>query len=76
MDEIRILQLGEEDWGGIYTLPDGVLLEYTEVFQEIPRKPYDMFFLDRNPLEEEIDLLFQAAKAYTLFVTEIGRAHV
>lgn len=70
MDEVRILQLGEEDWREIYTVPNNVSLDHADVFQELPEKPYDMFFLDRNPLEEEIGLLFQAVKAYTLFVTD------
>lgn len=70
MDEIRILQLGQEDWRKIYALPEGVALDYAEAFRELPEKPYDMFFLDRNPLDEEIELLFQGAKAYTLFVTD------
>ena len=70
MDEIRILQLGQEDWRKIYALPEGVALDHAEAFRELPEKPYDMFFLDRNPLDEEIELLFQGAKAYTLFVTD------
>lgn len=70
MDEIRILQLGEEDWRGIYILPEGVILDHVDVFRELPKKPYDVCFLDRNPLDEEIELLFQGIKAYTLFVTD------
>ena len=72
MEEIRILQLGEEDWNRIYELPSWIHLDYQESFCEPPWKPYDMFFLDRPPLEEEIEPLYRAAKAYTLFVTEKG----
>ena len=54
MEEIRILQLGEEDWNRIYELPSWIHLDYQESFCEPPCKPYDMFFLDRPPLEEEI----------------------
>lgn len=34
------------------------------------QKQYDMFFLDRTPLEEEIEPLYQTIKAYTLFITK------
>lgn len=70
MEEIRILQLGKEDWNRIYELPSWIHLDYQESFCEPPEKPYDLFFLDRLPLEEEIEPLYQAVKAYTLFVTE------
>lgn len=70
MAEIRILQLGEEDWNDIYELPSGIHLDYRESFCEPPEKPYDLFFLDRLPLEEEIEPLYKSVKAYTLFVTE------
>ncbi|RAZ24266.1 accessory Sec system protein Asp2, partial [Klebsiella oxytoca] len=66
----RILQLGEEDWNDIYELPSGIHLDYRESFCEPPEKPYDLFFLDRLPLEEEIEPLYKSVKAYTLFVTE------
>ena len=62
MEEIRILQLGEEDWNRIYTLPQWVRLDHVEHFRENTEKrktdkPYDMFFLDRTPQEEEISSL-------------------
>ena len=69
MAKIQILQLGDEDWKEIYTLPEGVSLDYADELTEPPKKAYDMFFLDRNLLEEEIEQIFRAAKAYTLFVT-------
>ena len=82
MEEIRILQLGKENWNNVYTLPEWVHLDYVECFgkeeaevgeekrPKKPMKPYDMFFFDRTPLEEEIKPLYQAIKAYTLFVTK------
>ena len=69
MAKIQILQLGNEDWNEIYTLPEGVTLDYAEEFIEPPEKAYDLFFLDRNLLEEEIRQVYRSAKAYTLFVT-------
>lgn len=70
MAKIRILQLGEEDWNERYTLPETVLLNHADVLREPPEKPYDMFFLDRDPSEEETELLYRMVKAYTLFVTD------
>lgn len=70
MEKIRILQLGKEDWNKIYELPPGIHLDCVGQFTKLPEKPYDLFFLDRIPREEEIDPLYQAVKAYTLFITE------
>ncbi|MCI8712118.1 MAG: accessory Sec system protein Asp2 [Ruminococcus sp.] len=80
MEEIRILQLGKKNWNNVYTLPGWVHLDHVEFFGRVedgeekkPKKstkPYDMFFFDRTPLEEEIEPLYQAIKAYTLFITK------
>ena len=70
MDEIHILQLGEEDWNGVYDLPEGVFWDYIDNFKKAPKVLYDICFLDRTPLEEEIKPLYQTVKAYTLFVTD------
>lgn len=70
MDEIHILQLGEKDWNDLYTLPETVYLDHINTFSKTALKSYDLFFLDRTPLEEEINPLYEAVKAYTLFVTE------
>lgn len=70
MDEIHILQLGEKDWNDLYTLPETVYLDHIDIFSKTALKSYDLFFLDRTPLEEEINPLYEAVKAYTLFVTE------
>ena len=53
LDEIRILQLGEKDWNGVYDLPESVCLEYADNFKNASKTLYDMCFLDRTPLEEE-----------------------
>lgn len=70
MAEIHVLQLGEENWNSVYELPLGVQLDFVVSFKKVPKQQYDLFFLDRIPFEEEIDLLFHAIKAYTLFITE------
>ena len=70
MDEIRILQLGTEDWNKRYQLPKHARLTYAPEFTKAPKKPYDIVFLDRQPKKEEYDALFHATRAYTLFVTE------
>ncbi len=75
MEEIRILQLGDEDWNIVYTLPQWVRLDYAEHLDESPGKkeagrPYDLCFLDRTPREEEMVSLYEMAKVYALFITE------
>lgn len=70
MDEIKILQLGNEDWSVKYRLPEGVSLRYEKKLEEVPKKRFDLVFLDRMPFEEEIGLLDQSTKPYTLFVTD------
>lgn len=69
MDEIRILQLGKEDWSKCYKLPQGVCFEHPEVLSEAPQKPYDIVFLDRPLLEGELEPLQEAVTTYALFVT-------
>ena len=69
MAEIGILQLGMTDWNEVYIMPDNVVLDHTDVLEKPLQKPYDMFFLDRTPTDKEIELLYPAVKAYTLFVT-------
>ncbi len=70
MDKIRILQLGNDNWRDQYRLPENTKFVYTSHFSELPEKPYDIVFLDRQPVDEECDLLQKATRAYTLFVTE------
>lgn len=70
MAEIHILQLGKVDWNQIYKIPTGVHLEYADCFVETPKMPYDLLFLERLPMEEEIKPLYQAAKTYTVFFTD------
>lgn len=70
LDVIRALQLGKEDWSKHYNLPGNVNLYYTDVFEEAPQRPFDIVFIDRPLLDEELKPLQKATKAYTLFVTE------
>lgn len=70
MSEIRVLQLGNEDWNELYEIPKNVLLEYRDSFTEAAEKCYDAVFWDREPQAAEIEALYQSTKAYTLFVTE------
>ncbi len=70
MDEIRVLQLGNEDWNKKYKLPAGISLSYAESFLEAPKKSFDLVFLDRVPYEEEFGPLYKASKAYALYVTD------
>ena len=69
-EKIRVLQLGTQDWNEKFTLPENVRLKYVERFEAIPKKPYDVVFLERELYPEEIRLLYKATKAYTLYVTE------
>lgn len=70
MDEIRALQLGGEDWNDLYNIPENVDLSCYDYFIDVPKKPYDIVFLNKTPIKEEIETLMQATKAYTLFITE------
>jgi accessory secretory protein Asp2 len=70
LDRIRVLQLGNKDWNEIYSLPQDVSIDYSETLTKAPKNPYDMVFLDRAPLKEELAPLYRGTKAYCLFVTE------
>ena len=70
MDKIYALQLGKKDWREIYTLPEMVEFDYRKELKRKPKRLYDLVFLDRTPMEREIDFLHSATRAYTLFVTE------
>lgn len=69
-EKIRILQLGTQDWNNVYQIPEYVSLTFVEHFEDIPKKPYDMFFWARDLQEDEIDALHKSVKAYTCYVTE------
>ncbi len=70
MAEIHILQLGMTDWNEVYRIPEEATLYHAETLEEPLEKTYDMCFLDRTPVGKEIEFLYRAVKAYTLFVTE------
>lgn len=69
-EEIRILQLGTEDWNNCYQLPDYVELTFAREFTKAPKRAYDLVFADRPVKAEELKELCKATKAYTLYVTE------
>jgi len=68
-DEIRILQLGTEDWNNCYHLPGYVELTFAEEFLEAPKQAYDLVFVDRPIKKTELNALCKATKAHTLYVT-------
>ncbi len=70
MNEIRVLQLGTENWKKQYRLPEYVRWVYASEFTRASAKLYDMVFLDRQPREEEYAALDASTRAYTLYVTE------
>lgn len=70
MNNIQILILAEKhSWENI-SVPEEVVLEHRFVIDELPEKTYELVILDRTPTPQECDILHQATKAYTLFVTE------
>lgn len=70
LDEIKVLQLGTEDWSRKYELPACLLFSFEVWEEEPPKKPYDLVFVDRGLEDEEVAYLQQATKAHALFVTE------
>lgn len=69
-EEIRILQLGTEDWNTCYHLPDDVELTFSEEFIKAPKLAYDLVFVDRSIKDSELSALCMATKAHTLYVTD------
>ncbi len=69
-EKIRILQLGNEDWNECFKVPDNLELEWSLCFDKDVKGTYDLVFIDRLVLENELELLNKATKAYTLFVTD------
>lgn len=65
-----MLQLGEQDWSEIYTIPEGVDFYHIELFEKAPKKVFDLVFVDRILKEEEIMPLHKAAKADCFFLME------
>lgn len=70
LDKIRVLQLGNRDWSRSFRLPENVSFYYMDTFESAPKKPYDIVFIERGLLDEELAPLHKATKAYTLFVVE------
>lgn len=70
LDGTRVLQLGDRDWSSIYKLPEKIRFYHIDFFEKVPKKPYDIIFVDRVLSNSEVKLLHKATKAYTLFITE------
>ena len=70
MDEIRILQLGTKDWRTQYRIPSGAAFDYENIDTSDKAGMYDLVFLERCPVEEEMEVLYRLTKSYTLFVIE------
>lgn len=69
LNKIRILQLGDCDWGKTYSLPADIEIVY-EADQEKENKLFDLVFLDRIVSAQELQWLKMVTKAYCLYVTE------
>lgn len=69
-EEIRILQLGTEDWNNYFQLPENVELTFAEKFTKAPKLAFDLVFVDRPIKAEELSALCKATKAHTLYVTD------
>ena len=69
-DEIKILQLGTEDWKNNYHIPPYLKLTFSEEFCDESNVMFDLVFADRPIKETELDALCKVTKAYTLYVTE------
>lgn len=70
MNEVRILQLGEENFGMMYEMPKTISYHYARTLEEPPRITYDLVILDRMPEKRELFYLEGAVKAYCLYATD------
>ena len=51
MDDIRILQLGEEDWGLSYQIPGGIRIYHEKPELRRAGDAFELVFWDREPRE-------------------------
>lgn len=70
MDDIRILQLGEEDWGLSYQIPGGIRIYHEKPELRRAGDAFELVFWDREPREQELENLRNVTKAYTLYLVE------
>lgn len=70
MDEIRILQLGPENFKNHYEIPAETDFSYEKIDTSAKAKMYDLVFLARSPQVEELPILYRLTRTYTLFVIE------
>lgn len=69
MAEIRLLLLGNEDWNIKYQIPEGLKVDFIQLFNERPEDDYDLIFVDRELVPVEVILLHECAKTYLLYFT-------
>ncbi len=70
MDEIRILQLGPENFKNSCQIPAGTNFTYEKIDTSAKAKMYDLVFLTRSPYTEELPILYRLTRTYTLFAIE------
>lgn len=71
MEEIKVLQVGADDWSRIYALPDRIEFTYTARFEkEEGALSYDIVFVDGKITDNEAQDLYEVTKAYTFYVTD------
>lgn len=70
LNVIKILQLGTKNFNEIYTLPDYLENHFVEEFVDVPKKQYDLVFVDRILADDEVKRLYKVTKAYTVYVMD------
>lgn len=68
--EIKVLQLGEKDWRTIYNIPSNLEYSFFEKFNDENNIFYDVTFIDKELSDDEIEVLYEKVKSYTLFVLD------
>ncbi|MEE0685388.1 MAG: accessory Sec system protein Asp2 [Lachnospiraceae bacterium] len=68
--EIKVLQLGAKDWREIYNIPSNLDYDFFEEFNKEKSSFYDIAFIDKELSDEEIKILYEVVKSYTLFVLD------
>ncbi len=70
MNEVRILQIGKENFGRKYEKPRNIRYFYFEKPEEAPPQPFDLVILDRAFEGEELEHLYTLTRPYCLYVME------
>ena len=56
-DQIRVLQLGNNDWSQIYKFQNDIDFFFEESFTKAPKQYFDLAFIEREISEDEVDAL-------------------